>query len=155
MRDDLLRLLIEYVGEAARLGQAFALSQRLHLTDLNALLAVLAADRDGAPLTPGRLGRHFGLSSGATTAVIDRLEQAGHVLRRPDEIDRRRVTLHHGPTAPAVESAYFGPLGRRMDEMLTAYTAAELSVIRRFLAEASELVRSHRRNLQSTGRSRP
>ena len=140
------------MAEAARLSQAFAVSQQLHHTDLNALLAVLAADRDGEPLTPGRLGRHFGLSSGATTAVIDRLERAGHVLRRPDEADRRRVTLHHGPAAPAVESAYYGPLGRRMDRMLATYSAAERSTAQRFLVDAARLVRQHRCNLHGAGR---
>ncbi len=55
----------------------------MHPTDLNALLAVMRAERAGAPLTPGRLGQHLGLSSGATTAVIDRLERAGHVQRSP------------------------------------------------------------------------
>lgn len=152
MRDDLVQLLREYAVEAERLGQVFAESYHMHPTDLNALLAVMQADQLGVPLTPGRLGQHLGLSSGATTAVIDRMERAGHVHRIRDERDRRRVTLHYGDAASAVGSAYFGPLGLRMDRMLSAYSPAELSVIRRFLVEANELLRHRRRDLQVTVR---
>lgn len=152
MRDDLVRLLREYAVEAERLGQVFAESYHMHPTDLNALLAVMQADQLGVPLTPGRLGQHLGLSSGATTAVVDRMERAGHVHRIRDERDRRRVTLHYGDAASAVGSAYFGPLGLRMDRMLSAYNPAEVSVIRRFLVEANELLRHRRRDLQVTSR---
>ena len=152
MRDDLVRLLREYAVEAERLGQVFADSYHMHPTDLNALLAVMQADQLGVPLTPGRLGQYLGLSSGATTAVIDRMERAGHVHRVRDERDRRRVTLHYGDAASAVGSAYFGPLGRRMDRMLSAYSPAELNAIRRFLVDANELLRHRRRDLQTTAR---
>lgn len=152
MRDDLVRLLRECAVEAERLGQVFADSYHLHPTDLNALLAVMQADQAGVPLTPGRLGQQLGLSSGATTAVIDRLERAGHVHRIRDERDRRRVTLRYGDAASAVGSAYFGPLGARMDRMLSAYSPAEQGVVRRFLAEANEMLRDRRRDLQVSAR---
>ena len=152
MRDDLVRLLREHAVEAERLGQAFADNHHMHPTDLNALLAVMQADRLGMPLTPGRLGQQLGLSSGATTAVIDRMERAGHVRRIRDERDRRRVTLHYGDAASAVCSAYFGPLGLRMDKLLSGYSAAELNVIRRFLVDATDLLRHQRRDLQVTHR---
>lgn len=150
MRDDLVRLLREFAVEAERLGQLFADRHDMHPTDLNALLAVMQADQAGVPLTPGRLGQHLGLSSGATTAVIDRLERAGHVHRVRDERDRRRVSLRYGDAASAVGSAYFGPLGERMDRMLATYSAAELTVVRRFLVEAGELVRHRCLELQET-----
>jgi DNA-binding MarR family transcriptional regulator len=152
MRDDLVQLLREHAVEAERLGQVFADRYHMHLTDLNALLAVMQADQAGLPLTSGRLGQHLGLSSGATTAVVDRLERAGRVRRTRDERDRRRVTLHCGDAASAVGSDYFGPLGVRMDRILSAYSAAELSAIRRFVTEANELLRHRRRDLQVTSR---
>ena len=147
MRDDLVRLLQEYAVEAGRLGQAFAESHHMHPTDLNALFVVVRDDEAGMPITPGRLGQHLGLSSGATTAVIDRLERAGHVSRIRDECDRRRVTLRHGDDAPALGSAYFGPLEQRMDRVLTGYSVAELGVVRRFLIETNELMRERRRDV--------
>lgn len=143
-RDELVRLLQAYSGEAERLSHVFAVRHDMHATDLAALLAVMQADRAGEPLTPGRLGRHLGLSSGATTAVVDRLERADHVRRARDERDRRRVTLHYGSAAEQVGSAFFGPLGARMDELLSGYDAAELAAARRFLGDATAMVRAYR-----------
>lgn len=143
-RDELVRLLQAYAGEAERLSQVFAERHALHATDLAALLAVMQADRAGDPLTPGRLGRHLGLSSGATTAVVDRLERADHVRRTRDGRDRRRVTLHYGAAADQVASAFFGPLGARMEALLAGYDAAELVAARRFLGDATEMVRDYR-----------
>ncbi|MGI9003796.1 MAG: MarR family winged helix-turn-helix transcriptional regulator [Pseudonocardia sp.] len=147
VRDDLVRLLQQYAGEAERLGQVFAERHDMHRTDLYALLAVMQADRTGAPLTPGRLGEHLGLSSGATTAVIDRLERAEHVHRGQDDRDRRRVTLHFGDAAAALGSAFFGPLGAKMDMMIAGFSAAELDAVRRFLCETNAMMRRHRRDV--------
>jgi len=144
VRNELVRLLQDYAGEAERLGQAFAERNHMHPTDLHALLAVMRADTAGAPLTPGRLGEHLGLSSGATTAVIDRLERGEHVHRARDDRDRRRVTLHYGQAAGAIGAAFFGPLGVRMDAMLTGYTPDELAAVSRFLGEMNALMAEHR-----------
>jgi DNA-binding MarR family transcriptional regulator len=145
VRDDLVRLLQRHAAEADRLGQVFAERNGLHATDWAALLAVMQADHAGRPLTPGRLGDHLGLSSGATTAVIDRLERAEHVQRARDVADRRRVTLHYAATAAELAEAFFRPLAARMDAMLAAYSADELAVVRRFLADWVALVHDHRR----------
>jgi DNA-binding MarR family transcriptional regulator len=143
-REQLVRLLQSYATESERLGQAFAERHALHPTDLHALLAVMQADRAGDPLTPGHLGQQLGLSSGATTALVDRLERVGHVHRVRDDRDRRRVTLRYGETAATVAEAFFGPLGTRMDELLAGYSPAELAAARRFLTDTIAMVRAHR-----------
>lgn len=148
-RDELVRLLQEYAGEAERLSQVFADRHDMHTTDLYALLAVMQADLAGHPLTPGRLGEHLGLSSGATTAVIDRLERVDHVFRSRDRHDRRRVTLHYGDTAAEVGAAFFGPLGAKMDAFLADYTADELAVARRFLTDTNAMMRRYRSEVLS------
>lgn len=151
MRDELVRLLQSYAAESGRLGQVFADCMGMHATDLAALIAIMQADQRGAALTPGRLGEHLGLSSGATTAVVDRLERAGHVRRARDDRDRRRVTLHHGEPAIAVGVQFFRPLGRRMDEMLTGYSEPELEIVRRFLADTVAMTTDFRRALPKDG----
>ena len=115
-RAELVRLLQRYVVEAVRLGRAFAERHDMHPTDWAALLAVVHGDRVGRPLTPGDLGERLGISSGATTAVVDRLERAGHVRRVRDDRDRRRLTLHRADSATALLSAFCGPLDAAMDE---------------------------------------
>jgi DNA-binding MarR family transcriptional regulator len=149
-RDELVRLLQTYAAETERLGQVFAERNGMHRTDLYALLAVMHADRVGAPLTPGRLGEHLGLSSGATTALVDRLEHAGHVRRERDDRDRRRVTLHYSAAAAAVGSAFFGPLAVRMDRMLVGFSAEERAVVERFLDQTNTLMREHRAAITAT-----
>ena len=149
VRDELVRLLRAYAVEAERLGQVFAERNGMHPTDLQALLAVMQAEAAGAPLTPGRLGEHLGLSSGATTAVVDRLERAEHVRRERDDRDRRRITLHYGAAAAAVGGAFFGPLGARIEHVLASFTPDELAVVRRFLEQTNAVMRAHREAVTS------
>ena len=143
-RDRLVALLQDYAGEAELLGQVFAGRHGLHRTDLHALLAVLRAETAGDPLTTGALGERLGLTTGATTAVVDRLERAGHVRRSRESADRRRVTLRHGEAATTVGAAFFGPLGDRMDEVLHEFTDDELDAVSRFLAAMTTLIADHR-----------
>lgn len=146
-REELVALLQDYAGEAELLGQAFAGRHRLHPTDLHALLAVMRADAGGAPLTPGRLGTRLGLSTGATTALVDRLERAGHVRRSRESTDRRRVTLRQAENAGRVGAAFFGPLGERVDAVLQDFDDAELAATARFLSSMNALVADYRAEL--------
>jgi DNA-binding MarR family transcriptional regulator len=149
VRDELVRLLRAHAVEAERLGQVFAERNGMHPTDLQALLAVMQAEAAGVPLTPGRLGEHLGLSSGATTAVVDRLERADHVRRERDDRDRRRITLHYGAAAAAVGGAFFGPLGARIEHVLAGFTPDELAVVRCFLEQTNAVMRAHREAVTS------
>ncbi|MFE3323385.1 MarR family winged helix-turn-helix transcriptional regulator [Streptomyces sp. NPDC059176] len=128
-------------GEVNRIAQVFAQSQGLHLTDVQALIAILDGDDDG-PMTPGRLRRHLNLTSGAMTACLDRLEKAGHVTRVRESEDRRVVHLHYAEAARAVARDYFHPLARSTDAVRARFSADELDVVTRFLTEMNrELTR--------------
>ena len=147
VRAELVRLLQRYVVEAVRLGRVFAEKHHLHPTDWAALLAVIQGDRVGRPLTPGELGQCLGISSGATTAVLDRLERAGHVRRVRDDRDRRRLTLHRAESATALLHTFSEPLDAAMDAIVVGYSGGELAVVQRFLADAIVQVSEHRRHL--------
>jgi DNA-binding MarR family transcriptional regulator len=146
-RAELVRLLQRHAVEAVRLNRAFAEHHGMHPTDWSALLAVMQGDRSGTPLSPGELGQRLGMSSGATTAVVDRLERAGHVRRVPDERDRRRLTLHRAENAAALLAAFFEPLNASMDTVMTHYSGPELAAVQRFLADAVGQIGDHRRRL--------
>ena len=146
-RAELMRLLQRYVVEAVRLGRVFAERHDLHPTDWAALLADIHGDRVGTPLTPGELGQRLGISSGATTAVVDRLERAGHVRRMRDDRDRRRLTLHRAESATALLNAFSEPLDAAMDAIVVGYDCAELDIVQRFLGDAIVQVSEHRRSL--------
>ncbi|MBB6552065.1 MarR family winged helix-turn-helix transcriptional regulator [Nonomuraea rubra] len=119
--------------ESDRFAERFAALHRLHRTDLNALVAILDAAHAGTPLTPGGLGAALNLSPPATTALIDRLEQAGHVERRRSATDRRKVEVVLNEQAAELARRFFAPLGRHLTEAIEAFTADERRVIGRFL----------------------
>ncbi|KAF2776989.1 MarR family winged helix-turn-helix transcriptional regulator [Streptomyces sp. OM5714] len=130
-------------GEFNRIAQEFAHAQGLHLTDVQALTAILDANPDGAgePMTPGRLRRQLNITSGAVTACLDRLERVGLVQRVRAAGDRRVVHLHFAEAARALTRDYFRPLARSADTARGHFTPQELAVIARFLGEMNrELV---------------
>lgn len=94
-------------GEINRLVHGFAADHGLHATDVQALAAILDADE---PMTPKRLREHLGLTSGAVTACVDRLERAGHIRRVRESADRRVVHLYYAADARSAARTYFRPL---------------------------------------------
>ncbi|WP_228529065.1 MarR family winged helix-turn-helix transcriptional regulator [Arthrobacter gandavensis] len=134
----LRRQIVESVRGMGLDGQlvadAFAQKHGLNPTDMRALTLVMEAETRGVPLTAGQLSTLLGTSTGATTAVIDRLEQIGHIHRARSEADRRKVTLHFEPLARELAGAYFGPLGALTTEVMDQYTEAELETVHGFLA---------------------
>lgn len=138
-----------YSLEAQHVGHAFAQQHGLHPTDLQALIAVMHAEGRGEPLTPGRLGEVLGLSSGATTAAIDRLERAGHLRRTRESADRRVVHLRYGEPGMALAVEFFGPLGRRTDIVMAEFSDADLDIVRRFLGAMTAAVTAHHHEVRA------
>ncbi|MFB8249554.1 MarR family winged helix-turn-helix transcriptional regulator [Streptomyces sp. NPDC055952] len=136
-------------SEFNRIAQEFAQAQGLHLTDMQALIAILDADADpvagGEPMTPGRLRKQLNLTSGAVTACLDRLERAGHVRRVRDGGDRRVVHLHYADAARSLARDYFLPLARGTESALSRFSPGELAVVVRFLGEMNAELAALRR----------
>lgn len=116
-----------------RISSTFAGRQGLHHTDLAALIHIMDAEARSTPLTPGQLQTVLGLSSGATTSVVDRLERQGHARRDRDTVDRRRIHLHFSESARSVAQEFFGPLGQLSGQVMDQFSDAELEVVQRFL----------------------
>ncbi|WP_415947943.1 MarR family winged helix-turn-helix transcriptional regulator [Streptomyces sp. KLOTTS4A1] len=127
-------------GEFNRIAHEFAHAQGLHLTDVQALIAILDAEAEapGEPMTPSRLRRQLNLTSGAVTACLDRLEKAGHVRRVRAADDRRVVHLHYEEAARALARESFRPLARAADAARRHFSAEELRAVARFLAEMNQ-----------------
>ncbi len=145
---EIIELLRRYSLESHRLAEVFAELHGVHHTDLRALVAVLDAERHGEPLTPGELGAAVGLSSGATTALIDRLEATGHLRRARDDPDRRRVRLHYDPEGLALAHAFFSPLGERTTAVMDHFAPEELATVARFLRAMNQAIEEHRAHLR-------
>ncbi|SEH03303.1 DNA-binding transcriptional regulator, MarR family [Nonomuraea solani] len=122
--------------ESDRFIERFAALHGLHRTDLNALVVILDAARAGRPLTPGGLGGALNLSPPATTALINRLEQAGHVERRRSATDRRKVEVVLDEQAAELARQFFTPLARHLAGAIDGFTEEERRVIGRFLSDS-------------------
>ncbi|GGZ13017.1 hypothetical protein GCM10010387_01220 [Streptomyces inusitatus] len=98
----------------------------LHSTDAAALAEILYAEDKGRPLSPARLSERVSLSSGATTALVNRLEAAGHVVRTREETDRRIVTLRSSPHVRPRAEEFFAPYAERMAAVTARYPPERL-----------------------------
>src|SRR5499427_10143700 len=89
--------------EIDRLDQAAADRYGLNRTDMRALDIVGRA----GPLAPTDLARLLGFTTGGVTTVLDRLERAGYVRRRPDSGDRRRQVVQATEATAARDQEVF------------------------------------------------
>ena len=87
--DSVIRSLRRVNFQRSFFGQTVAIRFGLSESDVDALELLI----DTGAATAGRLSDLMGLTTGAVTRVIDRLEQAGYVRRVPDPADRRRVIV--------------------------------------------------------------
>lgn len=82
------------------------------------------------PVPAGRLAELTGLTTGAITAAIDRLERAGYVQRVRDPRDRRRVVIQ---LMPQEGQEVFGAIDQTWKELCSRYSDQELTVILSFI----------------------
>lgn len=134
------------------LGREFTAAVVLFHEAVGRALGLSAADRKGldvldrlGPVSAGRIAAETGLTTGAITGMIDRLERAGYVERRPNPNDRRGVVVAMRPDTPRdkVLPAVFGPLAQDMRELATQFSVDELDAVRRYLVETTTVLRKH------------
>ncbi|REE95955.1 MarR family winged helix-turn-helix transcriptional regulator [Thermomonospora umbrina] len=133
--EQLLESLRAYGAIYREFSRRFAAWLGLHSTDAEALIEILGAEERGALLSPARLSERIALSSGATTALLNRLERAGHVVRTRETADRRVVTLRSSPRVQDLADEFFGPLAGRVDEVMSQYPPELLERFETFLTE--------------------
>lgn len=78
---------------------------------------------------PSELARHTGLTSGATTAMLDRLERAGLIERKPNPKDRRGTLIVPAKSGAQKMAAWFESARKAQDELMSSYSASELEII--------------------------
>jgi DNA-binding MarR family transcriptional regulator len=129
----------------ALLAQAIAERIGMHSTDIETLdlLSVLG------PMTAGRLAELTGLSTGATTRLVDRLVRAGYVERRADPGDRRRVIVE--PVLSNLDGVndLYMPLTARLTDLWKSFDQDELQVILRFVRGSNAAVSEVNASLRS------
>ena len=109
------------------------------------------------PLTAGALAEHTGLTSGAVTGLVDRLERAGYVRRAPDPADRRRILIAAVPDRRPDLTVVFAELGQEMAGFLARYDERELAAIADWIANTIRALQAQTRRLtqDAAGQPRP
>jgi DNA-binding MarR family transcriptional regulator len=139
-RRELLESLDRELRQASGLGTVFSetVASRLGLspTDLECLDMVMLGER----VTAGDLAKATGLTTGAVTGIIDRLEKAGFARRERDPEDRRRVYVRGDPAAAHAAMPYYQSLSEAMAKMLERYSDEEIAFLVDYFARARQVM---------------
>lgn len=138
-----LKQLIEQLDrQVRRMGAQSVLTSQtvaarfgLHTTDLECLDLIYMRGQ----VTAGELAQATGLTSGAVTALIDRLERGGYVVRVDDPGDRRRVLVRVNREAIAPVASVYAPMQRQMFNLWSTFSEPELEVVIDFLQRSTDL----------------
>ncbi len=119
--------------EGGRIAESFAARLGLHRTDAQALGILLDADKRGAMVTAGSLGRELRLTSGATTFCVNRLEKADFVTRERNPMDHRKIHVALSQRGRDVGIAFERAISEVRNNVMKRFSNAELDVVQRFL----------------------
>jgi DNA-binding MarR family transcriptional regulator len=123
-------------------SQAVAAKAGLNTTDLECLDII----QTSGLVSAGEIARKTGLTTGAVTSLLDRLEKAGYVKRQADPNDRRRVLIVIEPEKLRPLAKIYEPLQAAMEALYRDFSEADLLTIATFTERAaavsSDFVRS-------------
>ncbi|MCZ7448584.1 MarR family transcriptional regulator [Agrobacterium rhizogenes] len=138
---DLLR---QASAQSLLISQAIASKARLNTTDLECLDILQMQGQASA----GGLAKATGLTTGAVTALLDRLEKAGFIRRLPDPADRRRVLAAPDPEKMRALFEMYAPLQERMEALYRDYDDEQLELIIGFMNKSCAISRDFVGTLQ-------
>ena len=154
-----IKELVRRVGlEVRRMGAQNVITSQtiagrfgLHTTDLECLDLIFMREQ----ATAGELAQATGLTSGAMTALIDRLEKAGYVMRVADPTDRRRQQIRIRAEAIEPIKAVYKPMQTEMFKLWSSFNARELQAIANFLSRSTDLAIACVERISSETASKP
>ncbi|HMS00562.1 MAG TPA: MarR family transcriptional regulator [Anaerolineales bacterium] len=79
--------------------------------------------------SPSEISKHTGLTSGATTAMLDRLEKAGLIERKPNPNDRRGTLVAPAESSAEKAASWFESARTAQDKLISNYSENELEII--------------------------
>jgi DNA-binding MarR family transcriptional regulator len=129
-----------------------AIAERMGLSqgDHKALDLINDGAKLGTAITAGQLAQATGLTTGAITGLIDRLENANLVRRVPDSQDRRKVVLEPTHARDQEMWTMLSSIAQGMTELTKSYTDSELEVIADYTRRCIELTEQETRRLRET-----
>ncbi|WP_116047828.1 MarR family winged helix-turn-helix transcriptional regulator [Amycolatopsis palatopharyngis] len=106
-------------------------------------------------LTGSELAASTGLTSGAITGVVARLERAGYLRREPDPEDGRRQLLRPIPERMAEVAELFAGIRGAADELVAGFDVAQLETVAEFLRRSIDFAGERAAVLRAQARSGP
>ena len=100
--------------------------------------------------TPGQLAQATGLTTGAITGIVDRLEKAGYASREPNPNDRRSllIRIRQPEKIGQILGPIYGSLSAAMTDMASQYTPEQLEVIGRYLDQTINVLKAETEKLK-------
>jgi DNA-binding MarR family transcriptional regulator len=139
-RQHLLEALRHYALSYQESTRQLARRMDLPTVDGTALGEILWAEHEGAALSPGRLSTRVGLTSGATNALINRLEAQGLVSRSRESDDRRVVTLRTTEVARQRAAVFLDPSAAALEGALDQYDDVTLETVGTMLGQLAAVL---------------
>jgi DNA-binding MarR family transcriptional regulator len=129
-----------------------AIGRKLGLNVTDSECLSLLAIRGGTS-TPTELARYTGLTTGSTTAMLDRLAKVGFIRRKPNPKDRRGVLVEITKKWGQTAGPFVAGVQRAHDELIASYSDEELETIADFLTRFTKNVQDQTATLEksSTG----
>jgi DNA-binding MarR family transcriptional regulator len=144
---DVLIALRRYGLENDRFDLAVARAHDVSMAEMKAIDHIQAEGE----LTPRELGERLSLTSGAVTAVIDRLERSGWVVRSPHPSDRRSVVVRMTEQSMEAGKRIYVPYSNALAEIAAALPAASRKVVADYLEKAADIAAEHARESRGSG----
>ncbi len=126
------------------MNQAIAEVSGMNRTDAQCLDIISAS----GSITAGALAQRIGLTPGAVTTILDRLEAGGWIARRQDLADRRRVLVKPNRSKLRGMRSSFRGLQRATRNLSRRYSDEQLEFMVEFLQRTAAIVAEHRRSLR-------
>ena len=141
----------EVSGQGVLYSQAVAERLAVNSSDLECLDYIVS----GGAITAGALAEATGLTTGAITGVIDRLERRGFACRERDPDDRRKVLVRALPSVAEEIAPLFAPMERAALGALSAYRESELELLLDFLTRIGAAATAAMAELQALPEAKP
>ncbi|TPX03337.1 MarR family transcriptional regulator [Schumannella luteola] len=126
----------------SRMSEASRRYMNLGDNDMRALRYIIVVTDRGEVATATGIAEHLGISSAATTKLLDRLERGEHIRRLPHPSDRRSVSIVIDDATRRAAQATVGREHARRFHVAAALSPAERDVVIRFLTELSRTTES-------------
>jgi DNA-binding MarR family transcriptional regulator len=123
-----------------------AMGRRLNLNVTDSACLSLLSIRGVS--TPSELARYTGLTTGATTAMLDRLEKARFIRRKPNPRDRRGVLIEINERYTETVGPFVTGIQKAQATLIASYSDRELETIVDFLTRFTKNVNEHTRMIE-------